>query len=98
MVMCRLCYSDPCVLSYFLMYFQYIDTTLYISNVDFCIYIHIFAIYRTTMADAAIQAGDADSCRAPGLTSGILVAIYSLATVTANQFLYVFYIGTCICL
>ena len=35
------------------------------------LYIYTFVVSRAFMAGAASQAGDADSCRAPGLTSGL---------------------------
>ena len=36
-----------------------------------CQYIYTFVVSRACMAGAASQAGDADSSRAPGLTSGL---------------------------
>ena len=35
------------------------------------LHIYTFVVSRAFMADAASQAGDADSSRAPGLTSGL---------------------------
>ena len=35
------------------------------------LHIYTFVVSRALMADAASQAGDADSYRAPGLTSGL---------------------------
>ena len=37
----------------------------------YCLHIFTFVVSRAFMAGAASQAGDADSSRAPGLTSGL---------------------------
>ena len=48
------------------------------------LHIYTFVVSRAFMAGAASQAGDADSSRAPGLTSGLQGCIG--ATVTVHQF------------
>ena len=42
------------------------------------VHIHTFVVSRAYMAGAASQAGDADSFRAPGLTSGLQGSVYVL--------------------
>ena len=41
------------------------------SVCDLGLHLYTFVVSRTFMAGAASQAGDADSSRAPGLTSGL---------------------------
>ena len=40
-------------------------------SICLCIHIYTFVVLRAFLAGAASQAGDADSSRAPGLTSGL---------------------------
>ena len=73
---------------------------MFILEPSTCIYIY-FVVSRAFMAGAASQAGDADSSRAPGLTSGLQGSVNvhpwcSIvgATVTVHQFfciLHLFY-------
>ena len=44
---------------------------LYIFDPVSCLHIYTFVVSRAFMAGAASQAGDTDSSRAPGLTSGL---------------------------
>ena len=41
------------------------------SKLTGCMYVYTFVVSWAFMVDAASQAGDADSSRAPGLTSGL---------------------------
>ena len=66
------------------------------------LYIYTFVVSRAFMAGAASQAGDADSCRAPGLTSGLQGSVNvhrgALLLVTRWQCISscVFYIYRCL--
>ena len=78
--------------------------TSYIVSVQFqcqaSMYIYTFVVLRALMAGAASQAGDADSSRAPGLTSGLQgsVNVHRRALLLVPQWQcissFVFYIST----
>ena len=44
---------------------------MYVSSTEIWYYIYTFVVSQAFMAGSASQAGDADSSKAPGLTSGL---------------------------